>query len=51
MAAACEARHAVLLGLKDGGSLAAPCAEAYRMRTEFYRADIGKVLAALRRAH
>jgi hypothetical protein len=50
MTAACTARHVVLLGLKDGGTLAAPCAEPYRMRTDFYRADIGKVLAALRRA-
>jgi hypothetical protein len=50
MTAACAARHAVLLGLKDGGSLTAPCVEPYRMRTAFYRADIGKVLAALRRA-
>jgi hypothetical protein len=51
MTAACTARRAVLLGLKDGATLAAPCAEPYRMRTDFYRADIDKVLAALRRAY
>jgi len=50
MTAACTARHALVLGLKDGGSLSVPCAEPYRMRADFYRADIGKVLAALRRS-
>jgi hypothetical protein len=50
MTAACTTRHTVVLGLKDGATLTAPCAEPYRMRTDFYRADIGKVLAALRRA-
>jgi hypothetical protein len=49
MLAACTARHVVVLGLKEGGTLEAPCAEPYRMRSAFYRADIGKVLAALRR--
>ncbi|KQX01976.1 hypothetical protein ASC94_05230 [Massilia sp. Root418] len=48
MAAACTARREVLLGLKDGGTLAVPCAQPYRMRQQFYQADIGKVLAALR---
>jgi hypothetical protein len=50
MTAACTARHAVLLGLKDGGTLAAPCPAPYGMRTDFYGVDIDKVLAALRRA-
>jgi hypothetical protein len=50
MTAACTARHALVLGLKDGGTLSAPCPEAYRMRTAFYHANIEKLLAALRRA-
>lgn len=50
MTAACTARHALVLGLKDGGTLSAPCPEPYRMRTAFYQVDIGKLLAALRRA-
>jgi|GEM_PF-5508237 len=50
MTAACNARHVLVLGLKDGGSLRAPCAEPYRMRAAFYQADIGMVLAALRRS-
>jgi hypothetical protein len=49
MAAACAARHQVVLGLKPGGTLAVPCASPYRMREEFFRADIDKVLTALRR--
>jgi hypothetical protein len=49
MTSACTARHALVLGLKEGATLTAPCAGPYRMRTAFYRADIGKVLAALRR--
>lgn len=49
MAAACESRHQVVLGLKEGGTLVVPCAAAYRMRTAFYHADIGKVLEALSR--
>jgi hypothetical protein len=49
MTAACTARHALVLGLKEGGSITAPCATPYRMRSSFYRADIAKVLAALRR--
>jgi hypothetical protein len=49
MTAACITRHALVLGLKDGGSLTAPCEQPYRMRTAFYASDIGKVLAALRR--
>lgn len=48
MAAACTARRQVLLGLKDGATLAVPCEQPYRMRQQFHRADIGKVLAALR---
>jgi hypothetical protein len=48
MAAACTARGQVVLGLKDGGTLAAPCTEPYRMRQHFPHADIGKLLAALR---
>jgi hypothetical protein len=51
MAAACTARRELVLGLKDGGSLKAPCPEPYRMRTDFYHADIGKILAALRRTN
>jgi hypothetical protein len=47
MAAACGARRQLVLGLKDGGTLAVPCAEPYRMRQQFYRADIGKLLSAL----
>ncbi|MGV7211243.1 hypothetical protein ACLB1G_25685 [Oxalobacteraceae bacterium A2-2] len=47
MAAACTARHEVLLGLKDGATLAVPCARPYQPRTAFYRADIARVLAAL----
>lgn len=49
MTAACNARHQLVLGLKDGGTLAVPCAEPYRMREAFYRADITKILAALGR--
>jgi hypothetical protein len=49
MTAACTARHALVLGLKDGGTLTAPCGQPCRMRTAFYRADIRKLLAALRR--
>jgi hypothetical protein len=48
MAAACAARHEVRLGLQDGATLAAPCSRPYQPRTAFYRADIGRVLAALR---
>lgn len=47
MAAACTARHQLVLGLKDGGTLAVPCAEPYRMRQQFHRADIVKLLSAL----
>jgi hypothetical protein len=50
MTAACATRHEIVLGLKEGGTLVAPCPEPYRMRAAFYRADIGKLLAALRRA-
>lgn len=49
MAAACATRRSVVLGVKDGATLTVPCVEPYRMRQEFYRADIRKVLAALRR--
>jgi hypothetical protein len=49
MATACLARHAVVLGVKEGGTLTVPCDAPYKMRQEFYRADIGKVLAALER--
>ena len=48
MAAACTARRQVLLGLKGGGTLAVPCEHPYRMRPQFHRADIAKVLRALR---
>ncbi|KQV80670.1 hypothetical protein ASD15_12080 [Massilia sp. Root351] len=48
MAAACTARRQVLLGLQDGGTLAVPCQHPYRMRQQFHRADIDKVLNALR---
>jgi hypothetical protein len=47
MAAACTARHRVVLGLKEGAALVVPCAEPYPMRTAFWHADIGKILAAL----
>jgi len=50
MTAACTARHVLVLGLKDGGTLGAPCPEPYRMRTAFYQVNIDKVLTALRRA-
>lgn len=49
MSAACTARHQIVLGLKDGATLAVPCAEPYPMRSAFWHADIGKVLAALAR--
>ena len=50
MTAACTVRQALVLGLKDGGTLSAPCPAPYRMRAAFYQANIGKLLAALRRA-
>lgn len=49
MSAACTARHQVVLGLKDGATLAVPCAAPYPLRAAFWHADIGKLLAALAR--
>jgi len=49
MATACTARHQVVLGLKDGATLTAPCAEPYPLRSAFWHADIGKILKALAR--
>jgi hypothetical protein len=48
MTAACASRGRLALGLKEGGTLAVPCAPM-AMRTSFFHADIAKVLAALRR--
>lgn len=49
MAAACNARAHVKLGMKTGETLALPCKRAYVARSQFYRADIERVLADLAR--
>lgn len=49
MAAACAARAEVKLGMKNGDTLALPCARPYVARTQFYKVDIERVLASLDR--
>ena len=47
MSEACAARHEVVLGLKDGATLAMPCRTPYDTSTRMYAADIGKIMRAL----
>lgn len=47
MSQACAARHEVVLGLKDGTTLAMPCRTPYNASTRMYAADFGKIMRAL----
>ena len=47
MSQACGARHEVVLGLKDGTTLAMPCRTPYDTSMHMYAADIGKIMRAL----
>jgi hypothetical protein len=47
MSHACTARREVVLGLKDGATLAVPCQSPYQPGTRMYAADIGKIMRAL----
>ncbi len=47
MVQACTTRREIVLGLKDGGTLAMPCRTPYQPATRLYAADIGKIMRAL----
>lgn len=47
MTQACSVRKEVMLGLKDGATLAIPCRKPYVASTRMYAADIGKIMRAL----
>lgn len=47
MVQACSARKEVVLGMKDGATLALPCRSPYQPSTHMYAADIGKIMRAL----
>ncbi|WP_028101386.1 hypothetical protein [Pseudoduganella violaceinigra] len=47
MSQACAARHEVVLGLKDGTTMAMPCRTPYNASARMYAADIGKIMRAL----
>ncbi|MFC5460125.1 hypothetical protein [Massilia niabensis] len=47
MVAACRARGAVTLGMKDGSALAVPCRTPYQPLPYFYAADMQKIMQRL----
>ncbi|MCU6498833.1 hypothetical protein LPN04_13620 [Rugamonas sp. A1-17] len=49
MTSACQARHEVSFGLKDGGKLVVPCQSPYQFHTAFHAIDIDTALARLMR--
>ena len=49
VAGACAERAEVKLGMKNGETLAMPCARAYVARSQFYQVDIERVLSRLER--
>jgi hypothetical protein len=49
MGAACASRGAVRLGTRDGQSVTVACRQPYQASTQFFAADIERILAALAR--
>lgn len=49
MMAACTERAKIELGMKNGDTLVMPCKTPFAARSQFYKADIGRVLARLER--